>query len=179
MKISKASQFAKALFLIGEALGQEEKTGEDLQLISQAIRSELKLKEVFEKKKVPFETKQKVIKEIFRGKVEPLVEGFIQLLISVSQEHLISEITKEYAKVLYENKRKALVEVITAVPLAEKELEKVERKVRSWLGQEVILRPRVDPSLIGGVVIKAGDKLIDASVRKQLSEAKRNVLLKD
>lgn len=179
MKISKAKRFAKALYFMAEALEQEEKVGEGLHLISQAIRSELKLKELFEKKKILPETKQKVFKEIFGGKVGSLLEGFSQLLIATSQESLISEIAKEYAKVLYENKHKTLVEVVTAVPLAERELKKVERRVKSWLGQDVILRPRVDPSLIGGVVIKAGDKLLDASIRKQLSEAKRKVLLKD
>ena len=84
---------------------------------------------------------------------------------------MINDIADEYQR-LVDNYRgiegAEVAEVTTAIPLDDEDKLKLAQRLTSLVGKPVVLKPKVDPSLMGGLIIRVGDKLIDGSIRSKL-----------
>ena len=89
---------------------------------------------------------------------------------------MIGDIADEYQR-LVDNYRgiegAEVAEVTTAIPLDDEDKLRLAQRLTSLLGKPIVLKPKVDSSLIGGIIIRVGDKLIDGSIRSKLVALKR------
>lgn len=116
------------------------------------------------------EQKGDVILKISDGQVTDKVENFIKLLAKNHRLEAIPAI-KERFEVLKANYDKAVdVDVTSAVALTDDQLQRLTEKLTAKLGRKVKIETQVDSSMIGGLVIKAGDMVIDGSVRGKLEK---------
>ena len=116
------------------------------------------------------EQKGEVLLKIGEGQVTDKVENFIKLLAKNHRLEAIPAI-KERFEVLKANYDKAVdVEVISAMQLTDEQLQRLTEKLTAKLGRKVKIETQVDSSMIGGLVIKAGDMVIDGSVRGKLDK---------
>jgi F-type H+-transporting ATPase subunit delta len=95
-------------------------------------------------------------------------KNFIRLLVEKDRLPLLPEIRAVYEAMRAEAERTVEAEVISAKPLTSEQEQRIAEMLRARLNREVELRATTDPSLIGGVVIHAGDLVIDASAQGQL-----------
>jgi ATP synthase F1 delta subunit len=113
------------------------------------------------------------------GDVLPEVADFVCLLARHGKETSLPDVAIEYSKLLdqYYGIRHALV--VTAIPLDDESLRHVARRLQELTGTEHVLDVRVDPSILGGLIIRIGDRVIDRSVRARLSTLRQHVLQDD
>jgi F-type H+-transporting ATPase subunit delta len=116
------------------------------------------------------------LKRIFAGKISPLLMNFIGVLNEKGRLGMLVEIADAYDHLLDEKLGKIEVDVIVAQKLSPDQLEQVRQKVSSALKKDAVVHQYVDESIIGGLVLRVQDKLIDASVKTQLAAMKEKLL---
>ena len=163
-----AKRYAQAAFDLALELGRLDLWAGDLRLVSEALQTQ-ELRAFLEHAKVPLPQKVRTIREVFPG-VDPLVQNLLSLLVSRGLTELLHEVQKGYQQLLNEHRSREEVAVWSAVPLEDPERERVARFLTELIQKEILLDSRVDPSILGGLVIKVGDKLIDGSTRTRLEE---------
>ena len=113
---------------------------------------------------------------IFAGQLSPLMHNFIGVLNDRNRLGALIQIADAYGQLLDEQLGRIDVDVTVAGQLTPEQLEEVRQKVSFALKKEAIVHEQVDESIIGGLVVRVQDKLIDASVRTQLAAMKEQLL---
>ena len=112
------------------------------------------------------------------GDVNPMVIKLLLLLAAKSRLALIDDIAEEY-QASVDNYRgiegTEVAEVTTAIPLDDDYQLKVAERITEIIGKPVLLKPKVDPGIIGGIIIRVGDKLIDGSLRSKLAALRKDL----
>ena len=125
---------------------------------------------------VRFDDKAKVLSERL-GEINPLALKLVSELVAKGRLAAIDDIADEYQRLL-DNYRgiegAEVAEVTTAIPLDDEDRLRLAQRITSLVGKPVVLKPKVDSSLIGGIIIRIGDKLIDGSIRSKLEALKRD-----
>ncbi len=171
-----AQAYAKALFEIAKIEDNVEKLNDDLSLVSQNIRSHLRLKSTMYDPKITTAKKKAIVSEIFSEKISPIALNAFNLLIDLNQHSALPEIAEEFSKLANAARKKIIAEAITAVPLTQELSEKLEVKLSELAGKDVVIRSRVDKSIIGGVVVRIGEHILDGSIRHQLKELRERMI---
>lgn len=117
---------------------------------------------------IPFGTKQDLIEQSLPG-IGRLRRNFLSVLVQNGRARELGATVSAFERLVNEHRGVAVAQVSTAVPLDDKESTEVARRLEALLGKRVVLEKRVDSSLIGGVVARIGDRLIDGSIAGQLS----------
>jgi F-type H+-transporting ATPase subunit delta len=112
------------------------------------------------------------------GDVNPLAIKLVLLLAAKDKLAALDDIAEEY-QALVDNYRgiegTEIAEVTTAIPLDNDYQLKIAQRITDIVGKPVLLRPKVDPAIIGGIIIRVGDKLIDGSIRSKLAALKKDL----
>ena len=132
---------------------------------------------LLENPKVRFDDKAKVLSERL-GDINSEALKLVSELVAKGRLAVIGEIADEYQRLL-DNYRgiegAEVAEVTTAIPLDDEDRLRLAQRITSLVGKPVVLMPKVDSSLIGGIIIRVGDKLIDGSIRSKLEALKRDM----
>lgn len=161
-----AKSYARAVFELARESGELDKWRRELEKLSASLQ-EPGLQALLRSSKLPFAHKKKVLDERLKG-LSPLTLNLAGLLVLRSRLGLLDSLAKEYGRLVDAHHGIEHVQVITAVPLAPSELQQVSGRLAAALGKKVVVESKVDPALLGGLVVRVGDQLIDGSVRKSL-----------
>lgn len=165
-------RYAEALFEVAIEMNKLDEFKVEFSQINEIFKSEHKLKVIFEHPKLSKNEKKDIINELFEKNVSKEVLNFMYIIIDKNRERYLDDINDEYVK-LY-NKEKGIVEAkaITAVKMSEEEMTKLQENLSKKIGSKVILENVIDESIVGGVLVRIGDRVIDASVKGKLDEIK-------
>ena len=122
------------------------------------------------------EERTRVIDAVLKPNVSPLLANFVGVLNAHNRLGLLDQIAGAYADLLDELQGKVEVDVTVPQKLSQQELEQVRQRVGAALKKDAIVHQYVDESIIGGMILRVGDKLIDASVKSQLETMRRKLL---
>ncbi|MEL7501972.1 MAG: ATP synthase F1 subunit delta [Cyanobacteria bacterium J06554_6] len=115
------------------------------------------------------EAKKNVLKRVVGDDANPAFRNFLLLLVDRGRVSLIEPILKQFQGMVREVKRTVLAEVTSAVELTDSQKETIRQKVLGMTGaQSADLETTIDPDLLGGVIIRVGSQVVDASLRGQL-----------
>ncbi len=117
-----------------------------------------------------------LVKKIFSGRVGEPVEALIMVLDRRRRIELIRMIGRSLRRLLNRREDKVEVTLTTAVPLDGSQEEAIAKDLQAMLQAQPLLRTQVDPGIIGGMVLQVGDKVMDASLRKQLDKLRQQVI---
>lgn len=120
--------------------------------------------------------RSKIVSRVFEGKVSDLLYRFLQVVASKGRLGSLQTILGGYLMLVTEARGLINVDAYVASAMDADTAARVAEQIGNSLGKQVTLRQHVDESLIGGLKIKVGDKLIDASVASQLNQMKRNMM---
>lgn len=164
------SRYASSLFEAGLELDKIENFYEELNFINNIFNSEAKLFQIFTHPRISKDEKKSLIDEIFKGRISKEISNFLFIIIDKRREKNLFEIIEEY-KIIY-NEYKEIIDVVavTAVPMEEKSKRKLEVVLQNKLNKKVQLSNEIDKSIIGGVLLKLGDKIIDSTLISQLKD---------
>ena len=164
-----ARRYSQAVFRIALDSKELNRWQSDLRRIASLVK-DVALLALLENPEVRFDDKAKVLSERL-GDINPLALKLVSELVAKGRLAVISDIADEYQRLL-DNYRgiegAEVAEVTTAIPLDDEDRLRLAQRLTSIVGKPVVLKPKVDSSLIGGIIIRVGDKLIDGSIRSKL-----------
>ena len=124
---------------------------------------------------LPFQKKQELLHSVFPKDAAPEVQNFLFLLASKNEAHLLPDIIKEFDRYAEGTTASNIAKVTTAVALTSAEKQSLETKLRSQFGDQIIFDYVINPAILGGVIVRVGDKEIDGSVSGKLAALKEQL----
>ena len=161
-----ARRYAEAALEIGRAEGTLDQWERDLDRLSAALGDE-QLRTLAEHPAVPFAEKERVIRRV-AGDVSPEALNLVLLMIRRGRPRAIPRMVEHFANLVRRERGVSLAEVRTALPLDDTQRAAVMERLHELTGDEIEINELVDESLIGGITVRIGDRLYDASVRSRL-----------
>ena len=171
-----ARRYSRAIFRM--ALEQKDLNGwqSDLRKIA-ALMKDSALLSLITNPRITGEEKSQNLKQRL-GDINQQVIKLVLLLAAKNKVAEIDDIAEEY-QALLDNYRgiegTEIAEVTTAIPLDNDYQLKIAQRITDIIGKPVLLRPKVDPAIIGGIIIRVGDKLIDGSIRSKLAALRKDL----
>ncbi len=161
--------YASALMSLAKSNDLSEQFGNDIRSLLSLLESSEDLRQFLGNPLIKPDAKKAVIKQIAGEDMNPLMRSFLSLLIDKGRILFLEGIGKQYLTQLRALNQTVLAEVTSAVPLSDAQQQTVREKVQAMTSaRQVEIETKIDADLIGGVVIKVGSQVIDASLRGQL-----------
>ena len=171
-----ARRYAHTIFRMAQRDKELSRWQSDLRKID-GLLQDTNLYSLLSNQQITWSQKEQVLKPRL-GEVNPQIIKLVAILSARGKIALVSEISEEYQR-LVDNYRgiegAETAEVTTAIPLDADYQLKLAQRITEIAGKPVILKTIVDPSIIGGIVIRVGDKLIDGSLRTKLAALKKEL----
>lgn len=168
-----AKRYALAAFEIARDSGQIESWARDIQMARVALQDGA-LRAYLEVPKITVGRKTEGLRAAL-GNVNPLVVNLLALLTSRGSLGLLPAIVDEYQTLMDAHFNREQAVVVTAVPLEQQQGERLSQQLARLLGKEVVLTARLDPEVLGGLVVRVGDRIIDGSARGRLMALRKSL----
>ena len=127
-----------------------------------------------ENPRVPITRKREILEPKLKG-VNPMAVNLLYLLVERGGLSMVPDIFTDYQRRLDDLHGVAHARVTAAIPLSETETAVIKQKLGNMFGKQIDITTQVDPLLLGGIVAKVGDKVIDGSVSRRLENLKREI----
>lgn len=164
-----ARRYAKALLLIGKEDGQTELYRQELSGFSALMATERKLAETILNPLYKAGDRKKVLEQVVgKLKISRVMSAFLMLLFEKGRIGFLSNINDFYQILADELKGLARATLISASELADETVEKIRTALSKRTGKQIVLEVQRDPELIGGIVTRIGDLVLDGSIKTQL-----------
>ena len=167
-------RYAQAVFEMADEQGTLDRWERDLQVLADAF-GEPAVAAYFDNPQVPASQKVETANQLLGPQAQPLARNLVGLLIARGRIRSLPQIYADFHDRMLERQGIAVGEVTTAVPLGPEELALVRRRLGAVVGKDVEIRAVVDPDIIGGIVARVGDQLIDGSVIGQLRKLRERL----
>lgn len=166
-----ATRYATALFELASEQEALERTAADLQAILEAVNAEPALARAIRSPIVPRDELVSLVTALAeRLGLSPLVRNFLGLLAQQRRLFALRLIAERFEQMLAAHRGEVTAEVASAVPLDAEQLASLRQALEARVGKAVKLATRVDPELLGGLVVRLGSRMIDASLRTRLQQ---------
>jgi F-type H+-transporting ATPase subunit delta len=168
--------YAEALLALARKSGEVEEYGALLNSIATAMRDDQTLRTFLESPKLAASSKIEILEKALGKKVPRLFLRYIETVIQKRRQMLIPAISSEYQALLDEAENRLHANVTVAREPGEPERDALARQLSRLFGKRVVPHISTNPAILGGVIVKVGDTVIDGSVRKRLSVLKQRML---
>jgi F-type H+-transporting ATPase subunit delta len=169
------SGYAEALFRVVQAEGDLDRVEDELFRFGKLLESNHELKQVLSDKSIDRAQRVKVLDELLSEKVSDHTLGLLSFVVEQGRGRQLPQILAQLTELAAEAKNSVVAEVRSAVPLDGSQQEDLAKALSSATGKKVEVKVLVDPTVIGGVVAKVGDTIIDGTVRRRLEQLKESV----
>ncbi|NEQ32775.1 MAG: F0F1 ATP synthase subunit delta [Leptolyngbya sp. SIO4C5] len=161
--------YAQGLMSLAKDQSLTDRFGEDAAGLLSILQESAELNQFLGSPLVGAEAKKSVLRQVASESLHPYMLNFLMLLIDRGRISLLTGVLKQYQSLLRDLNKTVLAEVTSAIELTDEQKESVRQKVLSMTeAQGVDLETQIDPDLLGGVIIKVGSQVVDASLRSQL-----------
>ncbi len=169
MKINEiARQYSKALFEIGIENDNLAEIFDEFKELWDVINNNETLKEALFHQRVLVDEKERLFKRIFSDNLSDHLYKFMMILIKKRRIYFLENILEEFRKLVYKHENIITVKVTTAVEMNEAMRDKLKDKLNQFVDKKIEMKEVCDPDIIGGMIIKIGDYLIDGSIKSKL-----------
>ena len=173
-----AKRYAKALFSIAKELSKKEreKIFSDLEGLVKLIKENEKLERILKNPIIKVEDKKELLKKVLeKAKASKIFLNFCYLLADKKRLPILPFVYEYYRKFLDEEEGIIRGKLITAIDIKKNKKAEILKKLEEKIDKKLVLEFEKDKSIIGGLVLKIGDKVFDASIRAQLNSIKENI----
>lgn len=171
-----ARNYAEALFRAGERSGETQRIADLMEALAFAIATEQTVRVVLETPRVPKTTKQAIMRRALEEHAPEQFIRFIEAVIKRGRQGILPAISEAYLA-LVDEKFNRVHAGVTMAREPDKALQKAVRtKLSEVIGKDVIPHFRTDPSILGGLIVRVGDRIMDGSLRRKMVALKRRML---
>lgn len=175
MKDEKTVGYAKALFEIARSEGEITRVADELFRIARTLDSQDELRQALTDIAVPLEGKEKLLSDLLGSRVSPHTLNVLKFVIGQGRSRQLVDISDELARLAEEEANREIADVRTAIPLDESQTQRLAEALSKATDKNVSVKVIVDPSVIGGVLARVGDVVIDGTVRHKLESLKQHL----
>jgi len=167
--------YAEALFTVVKAEGDLERVEDELYRFGKLLESNHELKQALSAPDVELSERVKVVEDLLGGKVSPHTLGMVTFVIAQQRGRQLPMILEQLSELAAEARAAVVAEVRSAAPLDDRQREELAAALSKATSKKVEIKVIVDPSIIGGIVTKIEDTVIDGSVKRRLEQLKEQV----
>lgn len=174
MSSKAGARYAKSLLDLSKEQNAVEEVKNDMVFFEKIVDDNSELEAILKNPIVPLDKKQGILQGIFGGKVHAITASFFKLIVSKGRSSILYDTSEQFVAQYNSIKGIVTAEVTSASALTDANRAEVIALVKKELSaSEVVLKEKVNPELIGGFILKVGDKQFDASIASGLTKLKK------
>ncbi|HEY7897617.1 MAG TPA: ATP synthase F1 subunit delta [Gemmatimonadaceae bacterium] len=162
--------YAEALLALATKADNREGFGVMIRDVASAIGQDPTIRLFLESPRVSYERKNEILARAFGDRIPRVFLRFLQTMVHNRRQMMIPEIATEYAALLDSEEGRVHAEVTVARPTTDAETASIGAELSRVLGKRVMPQVSVDPAIMGGVIVRVGNTVMDGSVRRRLSK---------
>jgi F-type H+-transporting ATPase subunit delta len=171
-----AKRYAKAIFTVGQEQEKYEEYNDVLQGMAELFETHPEVADALTNPLYPLDVKEKMMTGIVASmEVDAVMGNFLNLLVQKKRAEILPEIANSYKAMVDEAKNISHGNVISAIELSDELKLNVQTVLEKLTGKKVELTTSVDPSIVGGIIAKVGDLVLDGSIKTQLAGLKDSI----
>ena len=171
-----ARNYAETLLELAQRSGDLGAWGDMLDQIAEAMDSDKRLRVFLESPRVSAQRKNEVMQKAYGGQLPRTFLRFLQALVNHRRQMLIPEIARAYHDLVDQVEGRVHASVTVAQPADDADRDLVVKQLSRVLGKDVVPHFHVNPSILGGVIVRVGDTVLDGSVRRRLATLRARML---
>jgi F-type H+-transporting ATPase subunit delta len=168
--------YAETLLTLAKRESQQEEWGTLIESLADAMREDHTLKTFLESPKLAASQKIEIMEKALGKRVPPLFLRFLETVILKRRQMVIPQIASEYRALIDEAEDRVHANVTVAREPAEAEREALTKQLSRLFGKRVVPHISLNPAILGGVIVKVGDTVMDGSVRRRLATLRTRML---
>ncbi|HEY0978021.1 MAG TPA: ATP synthase F1 subunit delta [Flavobacteriales bacterium] len=169
-----AYRYARSVFALAKDQGALNGVRDDMRTVASTAAASADLRMLLKSPVVKADTKSAILKRVFAGQVGELSLRFMDIMVRKGREALLPEVALAFSDLFKADAGIVSAEVTSAVPLADSARQQVQALVTDkYPGKSIEITEKVDPELIGGLIIRVGDEQFDGSVVRRLHDLRR------
>jgi F-type H+-transporting ATPase subunit delta len=166
----RAAAYAEALLLIARAEGSVERVEDELFKLARSFEGSDQLRSTLTDPAIPVERRAGVVEELLGKRAAPLTTAMVSFIVGAGRAHDLPAIVDGFVGQAAELRSEAVAEVRSAYPLDAAQQARLAEALGKATGKKVSVKVVIDPAVIGGIVARVGDTVIDGSVRSRLEQ---------
>lgn len=172
-----ASRYARAIFELATEEGRVDEWSKQLGLIREVLEDPT-AQAVLANPSIPHDVRMKAVEQLDLPGIDAQGLNLMRMLVGSGRGNRLGEIADRFESLADEAAGRVKATITTAIPLSEADRESLRRDLSGRLGKDVRLDSKVDPAILGGLLLQVGDRLTDASVAARLDQLRRQVLVR-
>jgi F-type H+-transporting ATPase subunit delta len=168
--------YAQALFEVANEKGVADEVEEELEGIKELLKTNKKFRDILYHPSIIKDAKKDIINKTFGPQCSKWVKNLLFILIDKRREKMLDYLADIFKEVAGRIRRVTCVKVQTAFPLTDSKLDKLKENLEKLTKKKVKLETEINKDIIGGMVIRMENKIIDGSVINHLKNLKKNLL---
>lgn len=160
--------YAQAILQIARAEDQLDVIEAELFQVARAVESSPELTDSLSDRRVSVDRRISIVEDLIEGKASRLTLSLVSFLVTAERIRQLPDIADEFVAKAAASRQKAVADVRSAMPLDDETLERLRVGLNRATGKDVEIKLVVDPTLVGGIIARVGDIVIDGSIRSRL-----------
>lgn len=162
--------YGDALFELAVEENRTDSFMEEIAMVQTVLKENRDLEKILMHPEIPKSRKLQVIEEVFKGKISNALTGFLRIVVTKERYKDLPDIFAYFTARIKEYKKIGVAVVVSAIPLVEAQKQKIEKKILNTTSYEAMeMDYKVDESIIGGLIIRIGDRVVDSTIRSKLN----------
>lgn len=170
MSADRVSSYAEALVAVAQAEGDLAGTEDELFAVAQALAGSDELREVLSDRNIPAARRQQIVEDLLGGQAGDATVALVSMVVGAGRAGDLVRIIEAAVERSAGLRNKAVAEVRSAVALSDDQQQRLAQALRRATGKDVTVKVIVDPTVMGGLVTRIGDEVIDGSVRARINQ---------
>jgi len=171
-----ARNYAEALLALADKAGNRTGWGALVREVADAVQRDETLRRFLESPRVSEDEKSTILGKAFQDRMPRLFVRYLQTLVAKRRQMLIPRIADEYFTLLDEGEGRTHATVTVSRPVGDAERDALAAQLSKVVGKQVVPHVTVNPAILGGVVVRIGDRVMDGSVRTRLARLRGRML---
>jgi F-type H+-transporting ATPase subunit delta len=167
--------YAAALLQVARAEGSLENVEDELFRVARTLEANDELRSTLTDPAIPVERRQAIVEDLLAGKASPITTALVSFVVGAGRGRDLPVIIDKLVAEAAEERQEAVAEVRTAIPLTDDQQARLAEALGRATGKRVSVKVVVDPSVLGGVVSRVGDTVIDGTVRHRLEQLRETI----
>lgn len=163
-----AKRYARALFELAVERGIVEKIRQEIDLFNRSLETNTDFRHFLNSQEVSKSDKKKTIERLFQDRVSNVFFNFILVLLRKNRQSIFTAIVRQFEILFDKYKKKVRASTITAIPMDEATLFDLKTRLSETYKADVEIENKIDPDILGGIIIKVDGQVFDGSVQGQL-----------
>jgi F-type H+-transporting ATPase subunit delta len=173
--MERSDAYAEALLTIARAEGHTEEVEDELFRFARILEGNDDLRMALGDPQLPPERRQAVIEELLEGKALQTTKAMVSFVVAMGRTSELPKVVDRFVALAAQERKREVAEVRTAVPLDDAHVKRLSDALSKATGKQIEVKLVIDPDVLGGVVARIGDTVIDGSVRSEIEQLKEQM----